>query len=159
MSQLKPAAQRVQDALTAAGLDSTVRHMPKSTRTAEEAAAACGCQVGQIVKSLIFRGAESGRPYLLLVSGANRVDENAAAAEVGEALVRPDAPFVREATGFAIGGIPPLGHATQLATFIDEALFGYDVIWAAAGTPDAVFPIAPERLAEAASAKGIRVSP
>ena len=159
MSQLKPAAQRVQDALTAAGLDSAVRHMAKTTRTAEEAAKACSCQVGQIVKSLVFRGAESGRPYLLLVSGANRVDEKAAASGVGEALMRPDAQFVRDATGFAIGGIPPLGHATRLATFMDEALFGYDVIWAAAGTHDAVFPIAPERLAEAASAKRIRVSP
>ena len=107
MSQLKPAAQRVQDALTAAGLDSAVRHMAKTTRTAEEAAKACSCQVG--LKSLIFRGAESGRPYLLLVSGANQVDEKAAASGVSEALMRPDAQFVREATGFAIGGIPPLG--------------------------------------------------
>jgi prolyl-tRNA editing enzyme YbaK/EbsC (Cys-tRNA(Pro) deacylase) len=159
MSQLKPAAQRVQEALAAAGLDAQVRHMAKSTRTAEEAAAACGCQVGQIVKSLIFRGAETGRAYLLLVSGANRVDEKAVAAEVGEALVRPDAQFVRDVTGFAIGGIPPLGHATPLATFMDEALYAYEVVWAAAGTPDAVFPIAPGRLAEAASARRIRVSP
>ena len=158
MSQLKPAAQRVQDALAAAGVDAHVRHMDKSTRTAAEAAAACGCEVGQIVKSLVFRGAQSGGCYLLLISGANRVDEAAAADAVGEALVRPDAQFVREATGFAIGGIPPLGHATRLATFMDEALFAYDVVWAAAGTPDAVFPIAPKRLAEVASAQRIRVS-
>lgn len=159
MSQLKPAAQRVQEALKAKAVDAQVRHMPASTRTAQEAADACGCQVGQIVKSLVFRGTQSGKPYLLLVSGANRVDEKAAAAQVGEPLDRPDAQFVREATGFAIGGIPPLGHARSIATFMDETLLGYEVVWAAAGTPDAVFPIAPERLAEAVGARTIRVIP
>ena len=125
MSQLKPAAQRVQDELRAKGLDAEVRHMPASTRTAQEAADACGCQVGQIVKSLIFRGARSGQPYLLLVSGINRVDETVAADQIGEPLGRADAQFVREATGFAIGGIPPLGHAKPIATFIDEALLSH----------------------------------
>ena len=115
--------------------------MPQSTRTAEEAAAACGCSVGQIVKSLVFRGAQSGKPYLLLVSGANRVDEKAVAAHLGEALKRPDADYVRGVTGFAIGGIPPLGHDTPLATFMDETLLTYDTVWAAAGTADAVFPV------------------
>ena len=110
MSELKPAAQRVQAAIDAKGLGGKVRHMPQSTRTAEEAAAACGCSVGQIVKSLVFRGAQSGKPYLLLVSGANRVDEKAVARHLGEALKRPDADYVRGVTGFAIGGIPPLGH-------------------------------------------------
>lgn len=159
MSQLKPAAQRVQDALRAAGLETQVRHMPASTRTAEDAARACGCQVGQIIKSLIFRGAETGQPYLLLVSGVNRVNEQLAGTQVGEPLGRADAQFVREATGFAIGGIPPLGHATAISTFIDEDLLGYEIAWAAAGTPDAIFAIAPARLAEAASAKPIRVTP
>jgi prolyl-tRNA editing enzyme YbaK/EbsC (Cys-tRNA(Pro) deacylase) len=158
MSKLKPAAQRVQDALRAKGLDCTVRHMDRTTRTAEEAAAACGCAVGQIVKSLVFRGAQSGKPYLLLVSGANRVDEKAVAGRIGELLRRPDAHYVREATGFAIGGIPPLGHDAPLATFMDEGLLAYDVVWAAAGTPDAVFPIAPARLAEAAAATVIPVA-
>jgi prolyl-tRNA editing enzyme YbaK/EbsC (Cys-tRNA(Pro) deacylase) len=152
MSELKPAAQRVQDALHAKGLDCTVRHMARTTRTAEEAAAACGCAIGQIVKSLVFRGARSGKAYLLLVSGKNRVNEASVAQRIGEPLARPDATYVREATGYAIGGIPPLGHATTLATFMDEALLAYDVVWAAAGTPDAVFPIAPARLAEAAAA-------
>ena len=152
MSKLEPAAQRVQDALRAKGLDCTVRHMDRTTRTAEEAAAACGCAVGQIVKSLVFRGAQSGRAYLLLVSGANRVDEKSVSTHLGEALERPDAVYVREATGFAIGGIPPLGHATPLATFMDEALLAYDVVWAAAGTPDAVFPVAPAMLAEVTAA-------
>ena len=159
MSQLKPAAQRVQDVLRAKGLEAHVRHMPASTRTAQDAADACGCQVGQIVKSLIFRGARSGQAYLLLVSGANRVDEAVAATQIGEPLSRPDAQFVRDATGFAIGGIPPLGHATPIATFMDEALLDYELVWAAAGTPDAVFPIAPGRLAEAVGAKTIRVTP
>jgi prolyl-tRNA editing enzyme YbaK/EbsC (Cys-tRNA(Pro) deacylase) len=159
MSQLKPAAQRVQDVLRAKGLEADVRHMPASTRTAQDAADACGCQVGQIVKSLIFRGVRSGQAYLLLVSGANRVDEAVAATQIGEPLSRPDAQFVRDATGFAIGGIPPLGHATPIATFIDETLLGYEVVWAAAGTPDAVFAIAPGRLAEAIGARTIRVTP
>jgi prolyl-tRNA editing enzyme YbaK/EbsC (Cys-tRNA(Pro) deacylase) len=158
MSELRPAAQRVQEALRQKGLDAQVRHMPASTRTAQDAAAACGCEVGQIVKSLVFRGQQSGKPYLLLVSGANRVDEQAVAAEIGEALNRPDAAFVRDATGFAIGGIPPIGHPAPVATFIDRALFAYDVVWAAAGTPDAVFPIAPRRLAEAAAATPIGVT-
>jgi len=159
MSQLKPAAQRVQDALQANGLETQVRHMPGSTRTAQDAADACGCQVGQIVKSLVFRGSQSGQAYLLLVSGANRVDEGIAAAQVGEPLGRADAQFVRAATGFAIGGVPPLGHATPIATFMDEALLAYELVWAAGGTPDAVFPIAPERLRQAIAARTIRVSP
>jgi prolyl-tRNA editing enzyme YbaK/EbsC (Cys-tRNA(Pro) deacylase) len=150
MPALKPAAQRVQDALTAKGLDSSVRHMPQATRSAAEAAAACGCSLGQIVKSLLFRGATSGKPYLLLVSGANRVNEGGVAAVIGEALRRPDAADVREVTGFAIGGIPPLGHRTPLITLMDAALLDYDLVWAAAGTPDAVFPVAPDRLAAAA---------
>jgi prolyl-tRNA editing enzyme YbaK/EbsC (Cys-tRNA(Pro) deacylase) len=157
MSKLEPAAQRVQDALRARGLDSEVRHMSQTTRTAEEAAAACGCAVGQIVKSLVFRGAQSGKPYLLLVSGANRVDEKAVAERIGEPLRRPDAQYVRQVTGFAIGGIPPLGHDTPLATFLDEALLAYDVVWAAGGTPDAVFPVAPAQLTEAAAAGVIPV--
>ena len=134
MRKLEPAAQRVQDALRARGLGSEVRHMRQTTRTAEEAAAACGCTIGQIVKSLIFRGGRSGKPYLLLVSGANRVDEKGVAASIGEPLRRPDAQYVRDVTGFAIGGIPPLGHDTPLATFMDETLLHYDVVWAAAGT-------------------------
>jgi prolyl-tRNA editing enzyme YbaK/EbsC (Cys-tRNA(Pro) deacylase) len=157
MRKLEPAAQRVQDALRARGFGSEVRHMSQTTRTAAEAAKACGCAVAQIVKSLVFRGAQSGKPYLLLVSGANRVDEKGVAAAIGEPLRRPDAQYVRDVTGFAIGGIPPLGHDTPLATFLDKALLDYDVVWAAAGTPDAVFPIAPAQLAEATAATVIAV--
>jgi prolyl-tRNA editing enzyme YbaK/EbsC (Cys-tRNA(Pro) deacylase) len=157
MSQLKEAAQRVQQRAHELGLDIVVRQMPASTRTAEEAAAACGCQVAQIVKSLVFKGRASAKPYLLLVSGANRVDEKAVAAVIGEALTRPDAQFVRDVTGFAIGGIPPLGHAVALATYVDRDLLANDVVWAAAGTPESVFAVAPTALAEKTGAMVIAV--
>lgn len=154
---LKPAAQRVETAARALGLDIRVHTMTQSTRTAEEAAAACGCAVGQIVKSLVFRGKETGKPYLLLVSGANRVNERAVAGLIGEGLQRPDAQYVRDVTGFAIGGIPPLGHASPLATYMDQDLLGYENVWAAAGTPECVFPVSPADLREKAGAKVIQV--
>jgi prolyl-tRNA editing enzyme YbaK/EbsC (Cys-tRNA(Pro) deacylase) len=128
------------------------------SRTAGEAAAACGCDVAQIVKSLVFAGKASGAPYLLLVSGKNRVDEKAVAAVIGEALTRPDAQKVREWTGFAIGGVPPFGHATILPTFVDEELLRHDLVWAAAGTPSALFSVAPKALAQAVGGKVVRVT-
>lgn len=137
--ELPPAAQRVQAALQALGLDCQVVELPASTRTAPEAATAVGCSVGQIVKSLIFHGKESGRAVLALVSGANRVNEAALAGLLGEPVGKADADFVREQTGFAIGGVPPLGHLHPILTFIDEDLLQYEEIWAAAGTPNAVF--------------------
>ena len=132
MSELPASAQKVQDAGAALNLDIAVREMDASTRTAQEAAAACGVTVGQIVKSLVFLGATSGKPYLFLVSGDNRVNEKGVAAHLGEKLKRPDADAVRALTGFAIGGIPPFGHDTPLATYLDRDLLRYDVIWAAA---------------------------
>ena len=158
MTTLPAAAARVQAAAEALGLAVEVRIMPDSTRTAAEAAAACGCAVGQIVKSLVFRGKSTGSPVLLLVSGANRVDEKGVAAVLGEPLGRPDADFVRAATGFAIGGIPPLGHATPVTTWMDEDLLQYMTVWAAAGTPNAVFAVNPVRLREAVGARSLRVS-
>ncbi len=149
---LPDAARRVAAAAEALGLDVAVVEMPASTRTAEDAAAACGCTVGQIVKSLVFTGRDSGRPYLLLVSGPNRVDQEAVAALIGEPLDRPNGKAVREITGYAIGGIPPLGHAAPIATYIDPDLLAHDVVWAAAGTPACVFSVAPRRLAEAVGA-------
>ena len=119
MVPLQPASERVAAAARALDLDITVRTFDVATRTAEEAAVACETTLGQIVKSLVFRGETSGKPYLLLVSGANRVNEAGVASAVGETLMRPDARFVRDVTGFAIGGIPPFGHATPLLTFID----------------------------------------
>jgi len=157
MSELPPSAQKVHDAAAALGLDITVREMPDSTRTAEKAAAAVGVTVGQIVKSLVFMGAASGKPYLLLVSGTNRVNEAGVAAHLGEALRRPDADAVRALTGYAIGGIPPFGHDTPIATYIDGDLLQYDIVWAAAGTPKAVFSAAPGKLKDATKAIEIDV--
>ena len=137
-----PSALKVQAAL---GASFTVLEFEASTRTAEDAAAAVGCTVAQIAKSLVFRSA-SGRSVLVIASGANRVDEKKAAALIGERIARADADFVREATGFAIGGVPPVGHATQPIVLIDEALMGFDAIWAAAGTPNAVFRLTPADL-------------
>lgn len=151
------AVLRVRDAASALSLPIDIKIMAQPTRTAEEAASACGCDVAQIVKSLVFTGAESGRNYLLLVSGKNRVNETGVAAALGEALERPRADHVREVTGFAIGGIPPLGHATPLSTFIDEDLLAFDLVWAAAGTPNAVFACAPKRLRAAIEAQVVSV--
>ena len=157
MNALPTSAQRVADAARTAGLSIEVREMPQSTRTAEEAAKACGCSVGQIVKSLIFQGKTSGRAYLLLVSGSNRVDETGVADQIGEPLQRPDACFVRDVTGFAIGGVPPFGHATAIATFMDEDLLTFDRVFAAAGTPRAIFSVAPLALRAATDAAAMRV--
>jgi prolyl-tRNA editing enzyme YbaK/EbsC (Cys-tRNA(Pro) deacylase) len=155
---LSASAQKVQDAALAAGLSVTVVERAESTRTAEEAAAGCGCAVGQIVKSLVFRGAETAKPYLMLVSGTNRLNETGVAAVLGESLVRPDAAYVREVTGYAIGGIPPLGHATPMQVFIDRDLLAFDVVWAAAGTPRAVFAVSPGSLADAIGARIVTVT-
>ena len=157
MTELPKSARRVAEAAADAGLDVTVMEMPASTRTAEDAASACGCTVAQIAKSLVFRGKTSKKPYLFLVSGANRVNEKGVAKHLGEALSRPDADDVRALTGFAIGGIPPLGHATPLQTFIDADLLGFDVVWAAAGTPKCVFSCDPKALVDAIGATPIDV--
>lgn len=143
---LKPAAERIQAALAEAGLQAKVREFPESTRTAADAAAAIGCSVAQIAKSLIFKGRQSGRSILVVASGANRVEERKVAALVGEALEKADAAFVRSATGYAIGGVPPVGHVSPPITVIDEDLLHLDEIWAAAGTPNAVFALTPEAL-------------
>lgn len=157
MTDLPRSAQRVQEAAAAMNLEIAVTEMPKSTRTAPEAAAACGCQLAQIVKSLIFRGADTGTPYLFLVSGSNRVDEAKVAAHIGETLERPDANFVREVTGFAIGGVPPFGHASDMAVYIDEELLQHQRIWAAAGTPKCLFSVEPKALCRATSPQVIAV--
>jgi prolyl-tRNA editing enzyme YbaK/EbsC (Cys-tRNA(Pro) deacylase) len=155
--KLPKSAQKVAEAARALGLETSVVEMPASTRTAAEAAAACGCRVGQIVKSLVFRGRASGRPLLFLVSGDNRVDQRLVAAAVGEEIERPDGEWVRAETGFAIGGVPPFGHARRLSTFIDRTLIAYGSVWAAAGTPHCVMRLEAARLAEATSAQVIAV--
>ncbi len=144
--QLDDSARRVRGALAARGFDVAVREFPQSTRTAAEAAAAIGCEAAQIAKSLVFRARVSGRPVLVIASGANRVDETAVAALIGEKIGRADADFVRTATAFAIGGVPPVGHDTPPVTLIDRDLLAFDEIWTAAGTPHAVFRLTPRDL-------------
>jgi prolyl-tRNA editing enzyme YbaK/EbsC (Cys-tRNA(Pro) deacylase) len=139
---------RVSDAAAELGLSVTTREFPEGTRTAEDAARAIGCEVGQIVKSLVFL--LDGSPVVALVSGANRLDETRlAAALAGTTVGRADADTMRDATGYPIGGVPPFGHAAPLPTAVDEDLLGYDEVWAAAGTPRDVFPIGPDDLVRA----------
>jgi prolyl-tRNA editing enzyme YbaK/EbsC (Cys-tRNA(Pro) deacylase) len=154
---LSTSAQKVQETLLALGFDCKVIEFQESTRTSAEAAARVGCQIGQIVKSLIFRGLASAKPILVLTSGANRVDEGHISQYVGETIGRADAEFVRTTTGFAIGGVPPVGHIQPLETYIDEDLLQYGRIWAAAGTPNAVFELTPARLLEMTTGKVVRV--
>jgi prolyl-tRNA editing enzyme YbaK/EbsC (Cys-tRNA(Pro) deacylase) len=143
---LSSSARKVQDTLTSLGFAADVIELPASTRTSVEAAQAVGCQVGQIAKSLVFKTQRTQRPILVIASGANRVDESKLARLVGEPLVKADADFIREHTGFAIGGVPPVGHLETLETYIDQDLFNYEAIWAAAGTPHAVFRLTPADL-------------
>jgi prolyl-tRNA editing enzyme YbaK/EbsC (Cys-tRNA(Pro) deacylase) len=144
--KLQSSAKKVQEALTALGLSCQVVELPASTRTAQEAAQAIGCTVAQIVKSLIFRGTRTGKPILVLASGVNRVNEKRLGEMAGELIGKADADFVREHTGFAIGGVPPVGHSTPIETYIDADLLQYQEIWAAAGTPRAVFRLIPQDL-------------
>jgi len=145
-SELKPSAQRVQAVLTARGFSNQIIELADSTRSAAEAAAAVGCTVGQIAKSVIFRGAQSGRAVVIIASGANRINEKQIATYLGEELQKATADFVREQTGFVIGGVPPIGHAHPLTTLIDEDLLQFAEIWAAAGHPHAVFRLTPDEL-------------
>ncbi len=159
MSQtLSSSAQKVQDALQSLGLSLQVVELPDSTRTAVEAAQAIGCQVGQIVKSLVFKAKRGERPILVIASGANRVNEKIIEALISEPLGKADADFVRQRTGFVIGGVPPLGHSEPLETFIDEDLFQYEEIWAAAGTPHAVFRLKPADLPRMTGGKVIKIT-
>ena len=129
-----------------------------STRTAADAAAAIGCEVAQIAKSLIFRGGTSGRALLIIASGVDRVDEKKAAAAIGEPIDRADADFVRETTGFAIGGVPPVGHKLRPIVLIEESLMQFTEIWAAAGTPNAVFRLTPSDLVELTGGRIVAVA-
>jgi len=150
-SPLSPSAQKVQDILAAGGFDCKVIEFVDSTRTSAEAAERVGCSLGQIVKSLIFQGAVSGKPILVLTSGANRVNEALVSQYAGEAIRRADPDFVRQATGFAIGGVPPLGHASPMETYLDEDLLQYPSLWAAGGAPSAVFELTPAELPQITS--------
>ena len=146
MTELKAAEQRVAVALEAHGLPGKVIVLEQLATTAQMAAEAIGVEVGRIVKSLLFVGAESGTPYLILVSGDNRVHERRVGRLLGEKLERSDADFVKQHTGFSIGGVSPLAHATPPVTLIDRELFRFSEIWAAAGHPHGVFRLSPQEL-------------
>jgi prolyl-tRNA editing enzyme YbaK/EbsC (Cys-tRNA(Pro) deacylase) len=141
---------RFESWLSTADYGVKVRSFPDGTRTATDAARAVGCELGQIVKSLVF--VAGGRPVVALVSGSNRLDEKRLGAVAGGPVAKANAEIARSATGFSIGGVPPFGHATDVPVFMDRDLFGYDVVWAAAGRPDSVFEISPERLRELSGA-------
>ncbi len=138
--------KRVEAALVEAGLTPDIREMQASTRTAADAAAAVGCGVDQIVKSIIFRGEVTGHVVLFLTAGGNRVDDAKASAVAGQPLGKADADLIRAETGFAIGGVSPVGHLAPVTAYLDPRVLGFDTVWAAAGTPRHVFAIAPADL-------------
>jgi prolyl-tRNA editing enzyme YbaK/EbsC (Cys-tRNA(Pro) deacylase) len=158
MSNLSHSALRVQQALQELGLSLVVLELPASTRSSQEAAQTIGCKVGQIAKSIIFRGALTDQPVLVIASGPNRIDEAILSDMLAESISKADADFVRQRTGFAIGGVPPLGHTEKLEIFIDQDLLQYPEIWAAAGTPHAVFRLTPQELVSMTSGKIIKVT-
>lgn len=143
---LSPSASKVQETLKALGFQNQVIELEVTTRTSIEAAEAVGCRVGQIAKSILFRGTQTGRPILVIASGSNRIDEKKVERWISEPLSKGDATFVREKTGFVIGGVPPVGHPERIEIFIDEDLLQYGEIWAAAGTPNALFKLSPTDL-------------
>jgi len=158
MSQpLSESAQKVQDSLNRHGVTCEVLELPDSTRTAQEAAQAIGCRVEQIAKSLVFQGKRTNRPFLVIASGANRVNEKKLRDLLSEPVRKADADFVREHTGFAIGGIPPVGHTKPIETFLDEDLLKQGKIWAAAGTPHAVFKLTAEDLVKITRGKVVTI--
>ena len=144
------AVNRFESWLATTDFGVTVKEFPEGTRTAADAARAVGCEVGQIVKSLVF--VAGGRPVVALVSGANRLDESRLGEMAGRPVAKADAETARTATGYSIGGVPPFGHATELPVFMDRDLLAYEVVWAAAGRPDSVFEIQPGRLRELSNA-------
>jgi prolyl-tRNA editing enzyme YbaK/EbsC (Cys-tRNA(Pro) deacylase) len=158
MSTDRPEASsigRVRAALTAHGLTVEIKEFAASTRTAADAAGAIGCSVGQIAKSLVFRAKPSGRAVLVIASGSNRVDEAKLASALGETIGKADAEFVRAETGFAIGGVAPVGHGIVIRTFVDADLMEYREIWAAAGSPNSVFRLTPDDLVRITGAEVI----
>jgi prolyl-tRNA editing enzyme YbaK/EbsC (Cys-tRNA(Pro) deacylase) len=154
---LSSSAQKVQDLLLARGCNYKVIEFQESTRTAREAADRAHCTLGQIIKSLVFKGKTSGKPILVLTSGANRVDEKRLSEYAGEPISRADADFVRATSGYAIGGVPPVGHTLPMDTYLDEDLLQYATIWGAAGTPNAIFELTPADIQKMTGGKVVRV--
>ena len=156
--ELPASARRVQQALEAAGLKAQVIELESAARTSQQAAEVLGVALGQIAKSLIFRATGSGRAVLVIAAGDRRVDESLVASALGEPIERANPEFVREHSGFAIGGVAPVAHAADLITFVDASLRRFDVVWAAGGTPHCVFPIAPDQLARVAGGVELKVN-
>jgi prolyl-tRNA editing enzyme YbaK/EbsC (Cys-tRNA(Pro) deacylase) len=156
--QLSASARKVQEALRSMGLPCEVVELPDSTRTAAEAASAVGCKVEQIAKSLVFQGKASGKPIMVIASGGHRVNEKKLRDLVSEPVKKANADFVRVQTGFAIGGIPPVAHANPIEIYVDEDLLNHDFVWAAAGTPHAVFKLDPSELLRMTGGKTVDVS-
>jgi prolyl-tRNA editing enzyme YbaK/EbsC (Cys-tRNA(Pro) deacylase) len=146
MAEVRTSAERVRQALAALSHAPDIKEFSETTRTSAEAAAAIGCTVAQIAKSLVFRAVGSNRAVLVIASGVNRVDERRVAAALGDRIAKADATFVRDKTGFAIGGVAPVGHTEKPVTLIDEDLLEHAEIWAAAGTPNSVFRLTPQAL-------------
>jgi prolyl-tRNA editing enzyme YbaK/EbsC (Cys-tRNA(Pro) deacylase) len=157
MAEIRSSADRVRQALAALRHEPEVRAFAATTRTSADAAAAIGCAVGQIAKSLVFRAVGSNRAVLIIASGANRVDEALVSRAIGDRIAKADADFVRDKTGFAIGGVAPVGHTEKPIILIDEDLFRHGEIWAAAGTPNAVFRLTPQALATMTGGRVIAV--
>jgi len=147
-----PTAVRLSQRLRESGVDAQVVEFEQPTRTSADAAAAIGCTVAEIAKSVVFRGKASGEAIVVVASGANRVSEEKVAAIVGESLARADAEFVREATGYVIGGVAPIGHAKPVKLLLDSDLQQFQTVWAAGGTPHSVFPLTPAELRSATGA-------
>ncbi|GIO32431.1 MULTISPECIES: YbaK/EbsC family protein [Paenibacillus] len=146
MGEIHEGVQQVQALLSEMGYGHTVVWLPDSARTAKEAADAIGCEVAEIAKSIIFRLKKSGQPLLVVASGTNRVNEKEIARYVQDELGKADADFVRERTGFVIGGVAPIGHSENMITIIDQDLLKFRTVWAAAGHPKAVFQLTPGEL-------------
>ncbi len=154
---LGPGAQKVQDVLKGLGFSNTVVELKSTTRTSAEAAQAVGCRVEQIAKSIVFQGKQTHRPILVIASGPNRVNEKRIEGFISEPLGKADADYVRKHTGFVIGGVPPIGHLEKLEIFIDEDLLQYEEIWAAAGSPNAVFQLTPSDLVKMTDGRVISI--
>ncbi len=157
MPRLSSSVQKVQDAIKALGFSIQVVELEATTRTSAEAAQAVGCKVEQIAKSLVFRGRQTEKPILIIASGSNRVNEKRMEEFISEPLAKADADFVRRHTGFVIGGVPPVGHPEKLKIFIDEDLLKYEEIWAAAGSPHAVFKLTPSDLVKMTGGKAVSI--
>ncbi len=153
----RSSSKRLQDTLKALGFENEVIELKETTRSAKDAARAVGCRVEQIAKSIVFRSGKTNQSILVVASGPNRINEKKISEIISEPLLKADADFVKEKTGYAIGGVPPLGHAEAPLTFIDEDLLQYGEIWAAAGTPNAVFKLAPGDLQKMTDGRVISV--